>query len=263
MEAHYEASMVRRWYVLQANPEREALARENIGRQKTNNNIYCDMLKYDDAIYNAMNDNLNDFVENISKIKPVPTFGLGSGSAAYMVAKALGSEYNKLGIKPNAVASSSQIKFLVSNYYTIIEPSIESIDIAIDGADEVSSVNNYIIKGGGGALTRERIIWEIARERHVFISREKLTKKLSHPLPTEVIPFAIYLTYKRLDELKLKWQLRKDQKGYPIFTENGNLIIDINYQDQDDLRSIYEEVKLLPGVVDVGLFIYDVQLHII
>jgi len=221
------------------------------------------MLKYDDAIYNAMNDNLNDFVENISKIKPVPTFGLGSGSAAYMVAKALGSEYNKLGIKPNAVASSSQIKFLVSNYYTIIEPSIESIDIAIDGADEVSSVNNYIIKGGGGALTRERIIWEIARERHVFISREKLTKKLSHPLPTEVIPFAIYLTYKRLDELKLKWQLRKDQKGYPIFTENGNLIIDINYQDQDDLRSIYEEVKLLPGVVDVGLFIYDVQLHII
>lgn len=210
-----------------------------------------------------MENTLDDFVKSAVKLKPYPVVGLGSGMAAYKVAKALGIEFKKLGVKPNAVASSSQIKFLVSDYYTIIEPPIEGIDIVIDGADEVSSTNNYIIKGGGGALTRERIIWEMAHERHVFITKEKISRKLVHPLPVEVIPFAINLVQRKLDGLDLKWQLRKDQKGYPLFTENGNTIIDVTYSDQDDLWPVYEKVKLLPGVLDAGLFIYDVHLHII
>ncbi|MEM0096912.1 MAG: ribose 5-phosphate isomerase A [Conexivisphaerales archaeon] len=210
-----------------------------------------------------MEDNLGDFVKSSVNMRPFPVIGLGSGMAAYTVAKMLGTEFKKLGVKPNAVASSSQIKFLVLEYYTIIEPPINGIDVVIDGADEVSSINNYIIKGGGGALTRERIIWEMARERHVFITKEKLSKNLTHPLPVEVMPFAINLVQKKLDNLELKWQLRKDQKGYPLFTENGNMIMDITYMNQDDLRPIYGKVKLLPGVVDAGLFIYDVHLHII
>ncbi|MCL4343531.1 MAG: ribose 5-phosphate isomerase A [Nitrososphaerota archaeon] len=210
-----------------------------------------------------MENTLGSFIKSSVNMKPVPVIGLGSGAAAYTIAKALGIEFKRLGVKPGAVPSSSQIKFLVSDYYTMIEPPVSGIDIVIDGADEVSSTNNYIIKGGGGALTRERIIWEMARERHVFITKEKISRKLSHPLPAEVIPFAINLVQKKLDELGLKWQLRKDQKGYPTFTENGNMIIDIAYANQDDLRPVYEKVKLLPGVVDAGLFIYDVHLHII
>jgi len=205
----------------------------------------------------------SDFLKYVVSLKPVPVIGLGSGAAAYKVASELGQEFRKMGLKPNAVPSSSQIKFLVSEYYTMIEPPLAGIDIVIDGADEVSSENNYIIKGGGGALTRERIIWEMARERHVFITSEKIRDKLIHPLPVEVIPFAVNLFQRKLNELGLRWQIRVDKKGYPIFTENGNIIIDVLYDDQADLNSLYEKIKLMPGVLDVGLFIYDVHLHII
>ncbi len=220
------------------------------------------MLKYNYLQNIAMVDNLSDFFKAVVDLKPLPVIGLGSGTAAYEVASALGQEFRKMGLKPNAVPSSSQIKFQVSDYYTMIEPPSTGIDIVIDGADEVNSVNNYIIKGGGGALTRERIIWEMARERHIFVTREKIHSKLTHPLPVEVIPFAVNLFQRKLNGLGVKWQIREDKKGYPLFTENGNIIIDILYSDQDDLKSIYEKIRLMPGVLDAGLFIYDVHLHV-
>ncbi len=206
-------------------------------------------------------------VENIIKklegLNRPPTIGLGSGKTAAYVLKILGEKLSERGIKPIGVPSSSQIKLEVMDYFTIAELSFDSLDLVIDGADQASKVNNYIIKGGGGALTRERILWEMAKERHVFISKEKLVNALNFPLPVEFLPFSFKLVQKRILELGLKPTLRADAKGYPFVTENGNFIFDVSYGEGLDLKEAYHQIKEIPGVVDAGLFVYDVNLYLL
>ncbi|MGC9208363.1 MAG: ribose 5-phosphate isomerase A [Nitrososphaeria archaeon] len=199
----------------------------------------------------------------LAGLNHVPAIGLGSGRTAAKVLRELGTRLNRMGIRPYGVPSSSQIKLELSGLFLITEPVFDRLDMVIDGADQISSENGYIIKGGGGALTRERIIWEMAATRHVFVSKDKLVRKLTFPLPVEIIPFGYTLVKHRLADLNLRHELRRDQRGYPVITENGNYIVDVYYQEDSNLREVYEIIRRLPGVLDVGLFIYDVNIHII
>ncbi len=201
--------------------------------------------------------------QEIISLKRTPIIGLGSGRTASKVLKAFGKRLNDKGIKPIGVPTSAQIKLEVSDYFLIAEPIFDMIDLVIDGADQVSSYNGYIIKGGGGALTKERIIWEISKERHVFVTQEKVVTKLNYPLPVEFLPFAYSLVKNKIIKLGLKPTLRVDSKGYPFVTENNNYIFDINYSESHDIKNIYEEIIKIPGVLDVGLFIYDINLHVV
>ncbi len=201
--------------------------------------------------------------QKVLALKRTPIIGLGSGRTASKVLKELGKRLNDKGIKPIGVATSAQIKFEVSDFFLISEPIFDTLDVVVDGADQVSSYNGYVIKGGGGALTKERIVWEISKERHVFVSKEKVVEKLDHPLPLEFLPFAYTLVKSKILKLGLTPNLRVDARGYPFITENGNYIFDINYPESYDLKGLYEDLVKTPGVLDVGLFIYDLNLHVV
>ncbi|WP_066795867.1 ribose-5-phosphate isomerase RpiA [Caldivirga sp. MU80] len=134
---------------------------------------------------------------------------------------------------------------------------VNAIDVAIDGADEVDPGKN-LIKGGGGALTREKIIDYWAREFIVIVDETKLVGKIpsTHPIPIEVIPYAWPIVKARLEgkyggSAVLRYSPGK--RG-PVVTDNGNFIID--YRPGVTLNPTEGEVdiKLIPGVVEVGLF---------
>ncbi len=206
---------------------------------------------------------LDALEKKLLALRRTPIIGLGSGRTATKVLKELGKRFNEKGIKPIGIPTSAQIKLEVSDYFLISEPIFDLLDVVIDGADQVSSFNGYIIKGGGGALTKERIVWEISKERHVFVSPEKVVNKLDHPLPIEFLPFAYTFVKNKIIKLGLKPNLRVDQRGYPFITENGNYIFDVIYSESYDLKSAYEDMIRTPGVLDVGLFIYDINLHLV
>ncbi len=208
-----------------------------------------------------MSGDVSEFVKSVLSSKATPVFGLGSGSTAYTVLKDIGGEFKKSGIKPMGIPSSSQIKLLLQDYFTMVEPLVHA-DITVDGADQVAK-NGMIIKGGGGALTREKILWSISREIHVFVSRDKMVKALTRPLPVEVMPFAYGLFVESARKMGLRPELRVDQKGYPFITENGNYIFDVGYSAEEDLLQTSKRLKEIPGVVEHGLFVFDCSVHII
>ena len=201
--------------------------------------------------------------EKLVALNRTPIIGLGSGRTASRVLKELGKRLNNKNIRPVGVPTSGQIKLEVLDYYLISEPNFSFLDLVIDGADQVSSYNGYIIKGGGGTLTKERIVWELSKERHVFVSQDKVVEKLVYPLPVEFIPFSYFLVKDSLIRLGLKPSLRVDSRGYPFITENGNYIFDASYSENSDLKNAYEDIIRIPGVLDAGLFIYDINLHVI
>lgn len=208
-----------------------------------------------------MSEVVQEFVKQVAAREQVPVFGLGSGSTAYAVLKEVGLAFKRRGIKPLGIPSSSQIKLLVKDYFTIVEPTLRA-NVTVDGADQVAR-NGMIIKGGGGALTREKVLWAMSDEIHVFISREKMVDELTRPLPVEVIPFAHHLFVERARDMGLRPELRADQRGYPAITENGNYIFDVAYQEGSDLIELAERIKGIPGVLEHGLFVFDCNVHII
>lgn len=181
--------------------------------------------------------------------------GLGTGSTANYAIMKLG-ERVKEGLQINAVATSHQSEKLAKENGIPLIPfsEVDKIDVAIDGADEVDDANN-LIKGGGGALMREKIIAGNSKRFIVIVDESKLVSYLgSYPLPVEILPFAFELTIKRLKELHCKVLIRqKDNKDF--ITENGNLIADCFMQKITHPEALNVQLHLIPGVLETGLFI--------
>jgi len=187
----------------------------------------------------------------LKEILHYEVLGLGSGSTVAKVLKML-KERAKRPLK--GVPSSTQIENVALKLGFKILPFtyLNSVEAVIDGADQVVQ-GKYIIKGGGGALFRERLLWEVANRIFVFLPKERLVDRLSVPLPVEVHPLALRLVEKRIEELGLTYELRTDKKGYPRVTENGFFILDVKLKDMEKVKEIEE----IPGILEVGLFVYD------
>lgn len=130
------------------------------------------------------------------------------------------------------------------------------VDVAIDGADEVDRRRN-LIKGGGAALTREKVIDYWAREFVVIVDESKVFDSIPsrHPIPVEVIPFAWPIVRARLEELGGTAELRFGSgKRGPVVTDNGNYIIDYMPRAAVDIEDLERVIKEVPGVVEVGIF---------
>ncbi len=128
------------------------------------------------------------------------------------------------------------------------------IDLTVDGADEVDPRLN-LIKGGGGALLREKIVASASKKEIIVADESKLVEKLGEhfPLPVEVVPFSEAVVFKRLEGMGLNPEIRiKDGKKY--LTDNRNIIIDCRTGPIDDGRRLESELNLIPGVVENGLF---------
>ena len=174
--------------------------------------------------------------------------GVGTGSTVNHLIEALPSVKNKI----EAVTSSSEAstKLLEENGFGVDDlSSVGSPDVYIDGADEITQ-HFHMIKGGGGALTREKIIAEASRKFVCIIDGSKLVDLLGKfPLPVEVIPMAKSLVARELTKLGGLPELRHD-----FVTDNGNLILDVHNLKILDPVDIESHINNIPGVVTNGIF---------
>ncbi len=180
--------------------------------------------------------------------------GLGTGSTAYWAIMKLG-ELVKNGLKIQAVPTSKNTEELALrlNIPLLDVSEVESIDLTIDGADEFDAHKN-LIKGGGGALLREKIIASITQFYIIIADDSKQSALLgSFALPVEVTPFASEITFKQLRNLGCKPVVRLSS-GLPFITDNGNLIMDCKFDEIRDPQELAIQINQIPGVVENGLF---------
>ncbi len=188
-------------------------------------------------------------------VQPGMLVGLGTGSTAYWAIEKLG-EMVKGGLNIRAVATSlaseKQAKELGIPITSFSE--IQQLDIDIDGADEVS-YDLQIIKGGGGALLREKIVAMASRKKIIVADERKYVKTLGKfPLPIEIIPFGWELVFRAVQSLKGGPTLRtKEDK--PYITDNGNYILDCAFGAIENPEQLHHQLKTITGVVETGLFI--------
>ncbi len=184
------------------------------------------------------------------------TLGLGSGSTVAALIEELSPLVMEKSKRVRGVPTSAQIEMVASRNGITLAPFTGSVDLVIDGADQVDAGLN-LIKGGGGALLREKVVMSGAKEVAIVASEEKFRERLCEDgvrVPVEVVPMARESAKVRLSMLGGVPQERLLPKGYPYFTENGNVILDTMFEPLDDPRAMEVGVKAVPGVVEVGVF---------
>ncbi len=192
-------------------------------------------------------------------VKPGMILGLGTGSTVHYALLKLGEliSQGKLaetkGIPTSEETREKAKKLGIS--VTDFEHH-QTIDLTIDGADEVDESLN-LIKGGGGALLREKIVAQASRERIYIVDKSKLSNKLGEKwsVPIEVIKFAYKSVEKHLIEIGGKPELRLTKNGTPFITDEGNFILDTNFGIIESPENLAEKLNAIAGVVEHGLFL--------
>jgi ribose 5-phosphate isomerase A len=183
--------------------------------------------------------------------------GLGTGTTATMFIRELAERKLKIRCVSSSKASHSLAKSLGMRVHTL--RALPELDLYIDGADEVCHRHGSLdlIKGGGGALLREKIVASAAREFIVVADSTKVVEVLGKfPLPVEVIKMALPLVEPRLKELRLNPKLRQKKDGSGVFlTDEGNYILDCAAGRIEEPKSLAAELKNIVGVVEHGLFL--------
>lgn len=184
--------------------------------------------------------------------------GLGTGSTAtyfieYLIERCQ-IEQLKITVAASSVRSYEQAKAGGIPLQDVNK--ITGLDITVDGADEIDH-NKQMIKGGGGALLREKIIANMSREMVVIVDSTKVVSRFgAFPLPVEIVPFAYTATIYQITLLGFSPVLRSDPNGNLYITDNGNYIIDIPLSQHKRTPSeIQSLLKAIPGVVEIGFFL--------
>ena len=194
----------------------------------------------------------------ICHIKSETVIGLGTGSTAEYMIKILSSLLESGTLwDVQGVATSNRTSSL-ANTLGIPMTTLDEyprLDLSIDGADLIDNKLN-LLKGGGGALFREKIVAS-ASETYIIIADErKIVKKLGtgFPLPIEVLPFSVTPVTQKISELGANLTIRID-KNKPIVTDNGNYILDADFGPIDTPEKLESKLKSIPGVIETGLFL--------
>ena len=189
-------------------------------------------------------------------VKDGQVVGLGTGSTAAYFIKLLGEEVKK-GLRIRGITTSDRSRELAMSLGIPLTTLDECQDIAVtvDGADEVDP-QLRLIKGGGGALLREKIVASATRQMVVVADASKRVERLGKfPLPVEVIKFAQTLLAKRITALGAQVTLRMSPDGKPYVTDENNHILDCRFGEIHDADGLARELSAMPGVVEHGLFI--------
>jgi ribose 5-phosphate isomerase A len=182
--------------------------------------------------------------------------GLGSGSTAAYFLGYLGEQV-RAGLRVKGIATSIQTRDLAESLGIPLVTLEEcpQIDVDVDGCDEFDPQLN-LIKGGGGALLREKIIASASRQFVVIADSSKQVPALGRfPLPVEVIAFAQPVLRRKIEALGAKVELRQDAYGNPFVTDEGHHILDCHFGKIADPPSVARALSDMPGVVEHGLFI--------
>lgn len=189
--------------------------------------------------------------------------GLGTGSTIAHVIQRLG-ELVQGGLNFVAVPTSYQTEMLAIRAGIPLTSlwAHPSLDIAIDGADQVDTKLN-LVKGGGAAHTREKIVAYSAMRFVIAVDEEKIVDVLNCPVPLEVIPYARKFVEDRVTELSGSPRLRLAQKkDGPVITDNGNFIIDADFGEILDPQKLDEKLSSIPGIVEHGIFTNADEVHV-
>ena len=197
----------------------------------------------------------------VERVKSDTVVGLGSGSTAAFVIQYLGEQLQSGQLSNiKGVATSFQAEVLAQQYgIPLLTPNeVDQIHVAIDGADEVDP-NKQLIKGGGAAHTREKIVDCLADEFIVVVDDSKLVDRLGTTflLPVEVIPLAVGPTMNTIKKLGGEPTLRMAaKKAGPVVTDQGNLVIDVKFPNGiEEPAALETAINNIPGVLENGLFV--------
>ena len=182
--------------------------------------------------------------------------GLGTGSTVAWTIKRLGERTREEGLEFLGVPTSFQAESLAIECGIRLTTLNQNpvLDLAIDGADQVDQ-RLYAIKGGGAAHTREKVVACSARRFVIVADESKYVKHLSHPVPLEVLPFALRLVEKKLLELGGRPVLRLGKmKDGPVITDNGNFVLDVDYGRIEEPVELGARMSRIPGLVEHGIF---------
>jgi ribose 5-phosphate isomerase A len=191
----------------------------------------------------------------VEYVKDGMIVGLGTGSTTEFAVKKLGERVRD-GLSIRGIPTSDVTKKQAEEEGIPLIDFSETmyIDLTIDGADEIDADLN-MIKGGGAALLREKIVASASREEIIIVSNEKFVNQLGcFPLPVEVIPFGWQVIFNELETLGGSPNLRLKQ-GKPLRTDQGNYIIDCHFRQIIAATQLEERLNMIPGVVENGLFI--------
>lgn len=186
--------------------------------------------------------------EALKYVKPGTIVGVGTGSTAAHFIDALGTMKGQIeGAVSSSDASTEKLKSLGITVFDLNE--VDSLDIYVDGADEING-HMQMIKGGGAALTREKIVAAVAKKFICIVDSSKQVDILGNfPLPVEVIPMARSYVARELVKLGGQPEYRQG-----ILTDNGNVILDVHNLKIMDAIALEKQINGIAGVVTVGLF---------
>ena len=199
----------------------------------------------------------------LDKVQDGQVIGFGSGSTSYIATIAIADKIRKEGIHITAIPTSIEIKLLCS-YLNIPITSLneKKPDWCFDGADEVDE-NNWLIKGRGGAMFKEKLNIANSPITYILIDRSKKVNKLGekHRVPVECFPEAINYVKEKLmqigaEDIELRKAINKDG---PVITENGNIILDVKFGNIT--KDLEKTIKSITGIIESGLFIgYNIEI---
>jgi ribose 5-phosphate isomerase A len=190
-------------------------------------------------------------------IKSEMVIGLGTGTTVYWLIEELGKRVED-GLNLTVVATSDQTAQLAKNAGIIVSDlnAINRLTFTIDGADEIDP-EGQLIKGGGGALLKEKIVASASDELLVIADSSKLVEKLGKfPLPVEVVSFGYKQVIEKIIQTGVCKKVTLRKKSNEIFiTDLNHYILDCEFEKIDDAFSLNNLLHLIPGVVETGLFI--------
>jgi len=201
----------------------------------------------------------------VDPIEKDMTVGLGTGKAATRAIHALAARANQSLFNGQCVATSEASATLAASLglRIVAMEHVQTIDYLFDGADEVDP-NLNMIKGLGGAMTREKIVARATNHRVYLVQQRKLVQQLGQhtPLPIEVLHFGLAYAKRALADLQLDAHVRADATGF-VLTDQQHLILDARIPPNQDLMQLAQAIDSIPGVVGHGLFLSEADLVLV
>lgn len=189
-------------------------------------------------------------------VKDGDILGLGTGSTTHYFIEKVGMRIAEEGINVMGIPTSYQ-SLLLAKKWNIPITTLEEheIDLAVDGADEVDKELN-LIKGGGAAHTKEKIVDYAAKTFIVIVDESKVVDTIGNfPVPVEVIPDASRTVIQALEDMGAKCEIRMaERKDGPVITDNGNFVIDAKFNIIESPIHLEIDLNTIPGVVENGIF---------
>jgi ribose 5-phosphate isomerase A len=196
----------------------------------------------------------------VRELKDNTTIGLGSGNTILHALELTAERIKKENLRISFIPTSYQVEIAAKKLglkTTTLDEDTEP-DLALDGADQVQWRTLDLVKGGGAALLREKIVDSTAKRLVIVVDEKKLARTLGgiQPIPVEITPFGYASTIEKIRRISEKTGLRESSgKVGPVITDNGNLIADAYFRNLRRPEIVHEKLKKIPGVIETGLFL--------